>query len=372
MSRQSWPILLTLCVLSLLPARADDALVAVTPQPGVVLLRNGQALSGKITQAGDEYYVALPSGEIRLQAHQVELVCRNLQEGYERKRAWIDPDKVGEHLDLALWCVRQRLYQEANQELGEARALDRRHPRIALVERQLKLAQEQPPRTQLKTGGNDAGPSTEDLDRLMRGMPHGTVETFANTIQPLLMNTCASAGCHGPQAEGKLRLLRTQLGKTSSRRFTQRNLHAVMEMIDRADPPSSPLLTAPVGPHGTAKAAIFTNKEVVQYRQLVNWVMRVSQGAVGDQPSSVERPDDHLLQQLPRSGRAKPQQPAPNPLLVGREEASSAMPAAETPAARSGRSVDKKTPRKAPPPLADPPGDPFDPAVFNEQFAPPD
>jgi hypothetical protein len=371
MSRQSWPILLTLCLISLVTARADDAPVAVTPQPGVVLLRNGQVLAGKVTQAGDEYYIALPSGEIRLQSHQVELVCRDLQEGYERKRARIDPEKLSDHLDLALWCVRQRLYDEAAQEIADARARDKRHPRISLVERQLKLAQEQPQHVEHKTGASDAGPSTDDLDRLLRGMPHGTVETFANTIQPLLVNTCGSAGCHGPQAEGKLRLLRTQLGKTSSRRFTQRNLHAVMEMIDRTDPPSSPLLTAPVAPHGTAKAAIFTNKDVVQYRQLVHWVMRVAQGAVAEQPSSVDRPDDHLLQQLPQSGRTRLQQPSPNPLLVGRGDASSTTPAATMPKAGAAKSADKKTPYKKPLPSADPPGDPFDPDIFNQQFSPP-
>ena len=107
-------------------------------------------------------------------------------------------------------------------------------------------------------------------------------------------------------------------GQNVESTFHPRNLHAVIEMIDRADPPSSPLLTAPIGPHGTAKAAIFTNKEVVQYRQLVQWVMRVAQGPVSEQPSSVERPDDHLLQRLPQSSRglspaANAQPPAPGP-----------------------------------------------------------
>jgi hypothetical protein len=250
MSRQV-VLFLTCCLWPLALANADDASLKVSPQPGVVLLRNGQVLSGKVTEAGEEYYVSLPSGEIRLQRSQVEMVCRDLRQGYERKRSRIDPARVQDHLDLAMWCLWQKLFDEATNEIAEARKINERFPRIALVERQLKLAQEQPQHGDHKAEvGN--GPTADDLDRLMRGMPPGTIETFANTIQPLLLNTCASGGCHGAQSENQLRLLRTQLGKTSSRRFTQRNLHSIVDLIDRADPPASPILTIPVAPHGNA------------------------------------------------------------------------------------------------------------------------
>ncbi|HEY4308073.1 MAG TPA: hypothetical protein VGN12_01375 [Pirellulales bacterium] len=350
MSRLIWP-LLTCCLWLVAPVRAEDPSLKVSPQEGVVLLRNGQVLSGKVTHAGEEYYIALPSGEIRLQANQVELICRDLQEGYERKRSRIDPSKVADHLDLALWCIWQKLFDNATQEIAESRKINERHPRIPLVERQLKLAQEQPSHNDSKNAGS-AGPSAEDLDRMMRGMPPGTIETFANTIQPLLLNTCASSGCHGPQSESKLHLLRTQLGKTSSRRFTQRNLHAIVEMIDRDDPPASPLLTIPVAPHGTAKAAIFTNRDAAQYRQLVGWVMRVSRGGF-EQPTSVEKPDDNLLQQLPQAGRGSA---TTNPLFGG--------PAA--PLTNSGaKGGEGKSPRLD---SAETTGDPFDAEIFNQQF----
>jgi hypothetical protein len=365
MSRHIGLPLLTFCLALLAPARADDAALTVAPQPGVVLLRNGQALAGNISRAGEEYYIALPSGEIRLRANQVELVCRDLQEGYERKRSRMDPERLADHLDLAIWCIRQRLFEEANQEIADARTIDAKHARITLVERQLKLAQQQPTQNEHRTFTSDSGPSTEDLDRLLRGMPHGTVETFSSTIQPLLLNTCGNAGCHGPQSESKLRLLRTQLGKSSNRRFTQRNLYAVIEMINRSDPPASQLLTAPVAPHGTAKAAIFTNKEVVQYRQLVQWVMRVASGPVNEQPASVERSAEPLLQRLPAATKSTGEITPANLLLVGRSEA-------RAPAASVGKNVDKKPARKQPAASDDPPGDPFDPEIFNRQFLPPE
>ena len=82
--------------------------------------------------------------------------------------------------------------------------LDAHHPRIVLVERQLKLAQDQPAHNDHKSAASN-GPTSEDLDRLMHGMPPGTLEIFANTIQPLLLNTCTSGGCHGPQSDNHLR-----------------------------------------------------------------------------------------------------------------------------------------------------------------------
>jgi len=376
MSRQSWPLLIALCLWHLAPARAADTPVAVAPQQGVVLLRNGQVLAGKITQAGDDYYVSLASGEIRLSIQQVDLVCRDLAEGYERKRGRIDADKPADHLDLALWCMHHGLYEAAEKEIAEARDLSPRYPRIPLVERQLQLAREQPENPDHKSAATGAIPSAEDLDRLVRGMPSGTVETFTNTIQPLLLNTCATAGCHGPQAEGKLRLLRTPSSKMFSRRFTQRNLHSVMETIDRVDPAASPLLTAPVTQHGTAKAAIFTTKHAGQYQQLSQWVMRVARGPAPEQPATVDTPDDHLSQQLPRAGLPHREPMTPNPLFLAPTDGEQSPATGKTlrMPTQKDKVLDKST-RKAAALLAAPTtdgaGDPFDPDIFNRQFHPP-
>ena len=43
-----------------------------TPQEGVLLLTNGQIIRGKITHAGDHYYVAFGEGEIRLRQNEEE------------------------------------------------------------------------------------------------------------------------------------------------------------------------------------------------------------------------------------------------------------------------------------------------------------
>ena len=119
-------------------------------------------------------------------------------------------------------------------------------------------------------------PSRGELDRLSRAMPPGGMETFTATVQPLLLNSCSTHECHGPRSASKFRLLRAHPGRVPSRRLTQRNLHSVMQWIDRENPTASPLLTQSIKPHGPKRAVIFDAANAEQYRELVNWVGRVA------------------------------------------------------------------------------------------------
>ena len=111
---------------------------------------------------------------------------------------------------------------------------------------------------------------------MTRGLPPGAVETFAQVVQPLLMNHCMASGCHGPQSETAFRLMRTPLNQPPGRRLTQRNLHAVLQFVDYNDAQASRLLAAISGPHGTLKAAIFADRQAGHYKQLADWVNQVS------------------------------------------------------------------------------------------------
>ena len=132
-----------------------------------------------------------------------------------------------DHLELAQWCMRHNLFGLATVELADATAADPKNPMIAALQHRLKMAMEPPPPVdphskKLLT----PGPSNDELDRMIRGMPRGVVETFTQSVQPLLLNNCAAAGCHGPQSETGLRLWHIAAGRPSSRRTTQRNLYS--------------------------------------------------------------------------------------------------------------------------------------------------
>ena len=265
---------------AILAARAaapqEPAVPAATEQ-GLVLLQNGRVLQGRVEKLGECYRVSQADGEIRVRASEVQFVCRDLEEGYQRKRATLAPQDVSAHLQLAQWCQRQGLLRAAAAELDAARQLDPSNPLVDALQRRLQMALEvrsdpAPPARPVV-----AGPTNEELDRMVRGMPPGTVETFIQSTQPILLNHCMTSGCHGGRAEDRLQWIRTPLSQPPSRRVTQRNLYATLRWIDWENPGNSPLLTAAGSPHGHLPAAVFTDRQFGQYRRLAEWVYRVAQ-----------------------------------------------------------------------------------------------
>jgi hypothetical protein len=363
--RPAFSLILSLLAL-LTPAVV--ALEPLSPEEGLLLLAGGQVLRGKITRAGDYYYVSLAEGEIRVKTASVELVCHDLDEGYRRKQARIAQGTALDHLDLAQWCLQQDLLGYAAQEVSAAMDLDPQQPRIPLLERRLELARGQQEQAVARVEGAEAALSNDDLDRMIHGMPAGTVDFFAHTIQPLILNHCATAGCHTQGPAHAYNLLRIPLGRPPNRRLTQRNLFATLQQINAADPALSPLLQQSIREHGSAKTPVFTRNDALQYRQLVVWVYRVAKSAPPPQIETVSQPAAPLLQKLPSTLR---QPPAPRP---NSPWAPAGDPAKET--ALGGSALEKprspNSPQSAPLPRAqNAPADPLDPAVFNERFAAP-
>jgi hypothetical protein len=385
----------TLGLWTMIAAAADEP----PPGPGVLLLRNGQMIEGRVSREDDHYLVRFPDGEIRLRSVDVELYCRNLEEGYQRKRAAIAAGNVQDHLDLAQWCQRHKLYRYAADELAAAAAIDPSHPMLGVLRRRQDMAQEPPWQPSAPTA-KAAGPSAEDLDRMTRGLPPGAVETFAQVVQPLLMNHCMASGCHGPQSETAFRLMRIPVNQPPGRRLTQRNLHAVLQFVNYNDAQASRLLAAISGPHATLKAAIFADRQAGHYKQLADWVNQVS-GHAGpaEIPASVlfgrdqaapagrattpasNTPAARLAAQ-PRllSPAAACGRPMPLPGKDGKAgpvRAAAAVEADDEPEAPAGRSS-KSRPRPAGAHAAPKPAagaedaaavDPFDPEVFNRRYA---
>jgi hypothetical protein len=147
----------------------------------------------------------------------------------------------------------------------------------------LKAIEPLPERPAIEPSRNQS-PSNDELDRMVRGLPHKAVENFTQSVQPILMNNCTSAACHGPQSTTGLRLQRIPTGQSVGRRLTQRNLYAVMQYIDGSNPLGSRFLTAPIAPHGTAKTSVFTPQQVMQYKRLVDWVTLIYPAAIPDTP----------------------------------------------------------------------------------------
>ncbi len=329
-------------------AGAESPLPGATSEKGMVVLRNGEVIEGKITHAEGLYVVDLSDGQIRLKEADVDLVCNSLEDGYRRKRSLIEVGNVHQHLELAQWCLRHELLGPTAVELADATAADPKNPMIGVLRHRLKMAMEPPPTATSKASAI-SGPSNDELDQMIRGMPRGVVESFTQSVQPVLLNHCTNSGCHGPQCAGGLRLYRIPKGNSSSRRVTQRNLYSVMQFVDQRDPSASKLLAAASSPHGTVQYAVFAEHQASQYQRLSDWINLMAQHTGSETPAAVAP-----------APVAEP--PAPSPLPQRETKRAQPLPAPrEQPSTRRDAHSSAKSERT---------NDPFDPEVFNRRYAP--
>ena len=144
--------------------------------------------------------------------------------------------------------------------------------------------------------------------------------------------------------------------------------------FDRNNPSESPLLKMPKRAHGTARAPIFTDRQLVQYRQLAAWCHRVAD--LDD--SALQASYDEPLG-LPAAGRSSAQGKSDKRL-----NAAAILPKlSASPKRNAAGATDEPGLFEPPPDLQElprsrhakreavSPNDPMDLESFNQQFAPP-
>ena len=263
---------LILSLVALLPAVAWSQTL-LTPQDGLLLLRNGHLLEGQVTRAGDYFIVTQgETSEIRMPADEVEALCGSLDEAYEFKARQVGSNGIGPRLDLAEWCLRHNLYARCAEQLIAAMQIAPENERLLLLERRLALAVEAPEPLPSPATPFTAEVAVDAIDKAIRDLPEASIERFTTIVQPILLNRCSAGNCHGPSATSEFRLLRPLAGQVANQRFTQRNLYAALQHVNRSEPEASPLLSMPQRRHGTALVAVFDERTRDQLDELRRWV----------------------------------------------------------------------------------------------------
>ncbi len=307
---------------------SDDATLGeLSPVDGLLLLNNGRALEGRIAHGGDYYFVWSSTGQIRVPRSQVDMICQSLQDGYRRKAEQLNGGSFEERLKLARWCIAHELFSEASLQIQQAAQLDGQHEDLPRLKQQIRTLQEELPAMTSPIVATD-GPTGQELDAFVRGLPRPLIAEFTTTIQPILLHTCATSSCHGPHSRNPYLLLRVPTGRRPWRRVTQRNLFSTLQQIDLVRPRSSPLLHRAVKPHGgQAQPSLDTNGK--QFQALKVWATRCQGLTLGETASEIQPVSGQHLQgrssQGP-GGQTPPTLPGPGVLPTGSQEAALGRP----------------------------------------------
>lgn len=100
----------------------------------------------------------------------------------------------------------------------------------------------------------------------------------------MLIQGCATGGCHQPQSQQQLRLDRLALDGNGNPELIRRNLDAILTQINEEDPASSPLMLRARQAHGTRKGEISRPLATYQAALLMDWL----NAAAGIEPAPPE------------------------------------------------------------------------------------
>lgn len=358
--------LAVVAVLSVDPSRAAEG-------EGVLVLRNGNVLKGTVAREGDQYRIDMLEARLRVPVAQVERHCQTVDEAYEQRRASRVGRSADAHLELARWCLRNGMLEHAAREVLDARTLDPGHPALGRIGEQLGLllkaravAQQPPP------AGDDAAaaagvqpvaaPSAASAPSEGETPPPLSDEAraqFVRSIQPMLIHSCSTGGCHQAGSRHQLQLDRWALEGAGSAAIVRRNLASVASLIDHEDPASSPLVQwgrQAHGGSGTTKPS--TPLAPYQAALLLEWL----HAAAGVKPAPVEPAAADTA--APANARAEFRQPIPPSSIPGVDAALAAELDASFEAAMGGAAEAEAKPADKP----YVPRDAFDPEVFNRRF----
>jgi hypothetical protein len=262
---------------------------------------------------------------------------------------------------LAEWCLHYQLRLRAADHLLTAIAINPNEPAISRIQRFWNASTQAPTRPRPTVAAAPTTSSRQDVEAALKTLPPKSMERFTHKVQPLLLNYCSNSNCHGPNSESSFRLVRPLFAKRMTRRFTQRNLHTILQYIDRANPQQSQLLTIPKQPHGNLSTPVFGDRQEVQYQNLEQWVTKLSPPNTAATPPPHVAPPPHAVLTKPADFQEPVKKPKSN------DEASLLDELVDT-LTKEDRGESPAQPQRPERRRQFVPRDPFDPQIFNRRY----
>lgn len=241
--------------------------------PGLLVLRNGNVLRGEVLRLANHYRVEMKHGGMQVPVEQVEMFCQSLDEAYEQRRKQRTGSTADSHLELARWCLKHDLLEYASRELLDARTIDPHHRRLGLLERQLQHALQRSTAPPPQTPEQRKPTEVRLVDAtLVEETPSWARKLFVRKIQPSLVRSCATTGCHQSGGNERFQLNRLALDGVGHPEATLNNLSATITLVDFRDHQQSTLLEFAGREHGTKETGASGRLSGYQLQLLDAWV----------------------------------------------------------------------------------------------------
>lgn len=260
---------------------------------GVVVLKDGRVFSGTISEVAGGYRVDRSDGHVVIPFEQTRLTAESLLGAYETLRDGIRRPTAEDHLVLAEWCLDNKLLPQARTEAAAALTLEPLRSDAKALLRKVDSLMDSAGGLPSTESGVRGGTLIRTADGYVlrsetasSGLSRETQQDFIRRIQPLLVNSCGNAGCHGASSMQPPVLQSARVGSANHRQASQNNLEVILRYIDSASPSTSPVLTILDGTNA-GHPRVFTGRAgTEQYLVLKAWVEQVAREGAGQfQPS---------------------------------------------------------------------------------------
>lgn len=337
--------------------------------PSLLLMKSGRILSGQIGEGAGGYLVKNTSGSMLVPYEDVVFEAKNMQGIYLKQRNSMKFPTANTHLELARWCITNKLYDEAKIELKDAIRLEpkRTEPQLMLQRLMGKTEANQP--TVLEkikeiTLSKQASRSSEATS--LTGISREQSALFVRKIQPILANKCGNANCHGSATKSEFRLTQVSRRYGGHRVNSEKNLAEVLKWIDLDEPAQSQLLVKPEKEHPKHGMIVYSGYAGRKQKLLLQkWVSAVVSDRIEQDQLRAERLARRAAR---RHGQAKKNLLDPN---WGKSNVKQADLKAKPAALKgeisltSGTEPKKLTDAEIEKMVQPKPNDPFDPEQFN-------
>lgn len=313
---------------------ADEVISLDERPPTMMVLLDGRVMYGQISERPGGYMIEAPDSKQVLPYEMIRLLASSLEDAYAKQRDAMKMPKAGDHLALAQWCFENKLYVPATEQLEAALKLEpTRSEARRLLQRIADLSEAKTPangqRTRVATGGAPA------LQRTAAGISPDTQAEYVRRVQPILVNRCGNATCHGSAAENSFKLVNVRSGQRQQRLETETNLAAVLQQINSRKPGESPLLVRSMDINSRAHRGAFSaSAGASQQDRLREWVLQVVRDQQGTDPASkswAANESDFATQAAYAFGEDQPQSPRDTGVRHAVGEVESAEPEVESP-----------------------------------------